>query len=88
LEGGIDMALPKITADEFFEAIRDGVRQAITDLVRNGTDMPAHDFFDAIKEGVESALVPMVDHGPEFIFFDKVKEGIREAARDAMGPKE
>jgi hypothetical protein len=39
------------------DAIRQGVRGAIWNMITNNTQMPCADFYDAIKDGVESAMV-------------------------------
>ena len=44
--------IPDVTKEEFLEAIRRGVRDAIWDIATNATSMPCADFYEHIKEGV------------------------------------
>jgi hypothetical protein len=38
------MKLPTITKDELLEAIRQGVHDAMWEMITNATQMPCHDF--------------------------------------------
>jgi hypothetical protein len=49
----IDIQLSK---DRLYEAIREGVGDAIFRIATNNTDMPCADFYEAIKQGVAEAL--------------------------------
>jgi hypothetical protein len=41
---------------DIFEAVKQGVRDAIYDLVKSGTDMPCADILEAIKEGTADGI--------------------------------
>lgn len=45
----------KLSTEQMMDAISNGVRQAIWDVMTNNTDMPCADFYDAIKNGVTAA---------------------------------
>jgi hypothetical protein len=42
--------------DKFYEAVRLGVRDAMMELVFNGTSMPCADLLDSFKEGVREGF--------------------------------
>jgi hypothetical protein len=48
--------LPAITREELLNAIREGVYDAMWQMITNATSMPCHDFFDQVREGVENAM--------------------------------
>ena len=52
------MKLIKQADDErkFYEAVRQGVHDAVWRMITNATDMPCTDFFDAIQEGVATGI--------------------------------
>ena len=57
---GVKEAILEIVPDYdsskgFFEAVEQGVSNAIWKIATNATDMPCNDFYDSIKEGVEKA---------------------------------
>jgi hypothetical protein len=47
---------PKVSKEEFLEAIREGVREALWDVMTNATSAPCHDFYESIREGVREAI--------------------------------
>jgi biotin operon repressor len=51
-----EIKLPAITKDELLGAIREGVYEAMWQMITNATSMPCHDFFDHVREGVENAM--------------------------------
>jgi hypothetical protein len=48
--------IPAVTKEEFLRAVRDGVHDAMWQMMTNATSMPCHDFFDHVREGVENAI--------------------------------
>jgi hypothetical protein len=50
------MRTPKVSKEEFLAAIREGVRDAMWDMMTNATIAPCHDFYDSIREGVREAI--------------------------------
>jgi hypothetical protein len=49
-------ATPKITKQEFLDAISEGVHRAMWQMMTNATSVPCHDFFDSIEDGVRKAI--------------------------------
>jgi hypothetical protein len=47
--------LNSLDADEVYQAIRDGVHDAMWQMITNATHMPCHDFYDTLKDAVEKA---------------------------------
>ena len=45
-----------IRTEQFMDAIRNGVKDAIWGIATNATSAPCADFYDSIKEGVEQAM--------------------------------
>jgi hypothetical protein len=43
------MQLPDVTAEQFLRAVRDGVSDAMWQMMTNATDMPCHDFYEMVK---------------------------------------
>lgn len=43
------------SAEQIVEAIRDGVRAAMWQMITNATDMPCADFYDTIEKAVRQA---------------------------------
>lgn len=70
--------LPTVSKEELLGAIREGVHDAVWQMINNGTSMPCADFYDAVKEGVVKAM-PWSDQIMNAIT-DGVKEGIRESS--------
>ena len=48
--------------DRFYDAIREGVEDAMWRLMNNATDMPCADFYASIKDGVEEAHLKLSDY--------------------------
>jgi hypothetical protein len=53
----------EVTADRIVGAIRDGVREAMWQMITNATDAPCHDFYTMVKMGVEEAMEKVRDNG-------------------------
>lgn len=51
--------LPKLNAAQVLTAIRDGVREAFWEAIRNGTDMPTADILESIRQGVKDAVTEL-----------------------------
>jgi|688.fasta_scaffold1069653_1 hypothetical protein len=45
-----------IDEDRFYEAIREGVADAMWKLMTSATDMPCSDFYDSIQAGVKQGI--------------------------------
>jgi hypothetical protein len=45
-----------IDEDRFYEAIREGVADAMWKLMTSATDMPCSDFYDSIQVGVKQGI--------------------------------
>lgn len=45
--------------DQIYQAIREGVADAMWRLMTNATDMPCNDFYDHVKAGVKDAVLEM-----------------------------
>lgn len=49
-------SVPQIDKEEILGAIRDGVRDAMWQMITNATGMPCHDFFDTINNAAHKAF--------------------------------
>ena len=50
-----------IEAAEVLEAISEGVRRGMWQMITSGTDMPCADFFDFMRKGVKEGIESVVD---------------------------
>jgi hypothetical protein len=65
------LRLPTVTKQELLDAIRDGVYDAVWQMIRNATDAPCADFFEMVKQGVTEGICSMD-------VSDAVKNGVME----------
>jgi hypothetical protein len=54
-----NIKLPRVSPDEFLQAIREGVHDAFWEMITNATGMPCHDFYDAVQQGVKEAMLEL-----------------------------
>jgi hypothetical protein len=45
-------SLPRVKKAELLDAIREGVRAAMWDMITNATSMPCADFYATLEEGI------------------------------------
>ncbi len=45
--------------DQVYKAIREGVHDAMWQMITNSTDMPCADFYEQIKTGVQEAILEL-----------------------------
>lgn len=48
--------LPDLTKEELLGAIRDGVYEAMWQMITNATSMPCNDFYDTVKAGIAEGI--------------------------------
>jgi len=48
--------LPQVSKQELLDAISEGVRAAMWDMITNATMAPCADFFDAVQDGVAAGI--------------------------------
>lgn len=53
----------RVDPDKFYEAIRDGMRDAIWQVANNATAMPCSDFYEMIKQGVREGIESAAQSG-------------------------
>jgi hypothetical protein len=70
---------PIFTKQEYLEAVSEGIRRGIVDLVLDANDAPVTAaFFQAIHAGVAEAVWKVATNGtqmPSADFYDSIKEG-------------
>lgn len=52
-----------LSRKDMMEAVSEGVRRAVWQMITNATDMPCADFFDAVKEGVAEGIKSAAKQG-------------------------
>ena len=51
------MKLPdNVTSEQLLQAVRDGVCDAMWQMMTNATPMPCNDFYDTVKDGIKEAM--------------------------------
>jgi hypothetical protein len=63
--------LPSVSKQEFLDAIRNGVADAVWQMITNATAAPCADFYDFVKDGVAEGIERLDLH-------DAIKDGIME----------
>jgi len=72
------MKLPhEVTAEQFLEAVRQGVSDAIWRMICQGTNAPCADFYDAIKEGIKDGICKSMPF--ESDIKNAITDGVKEA---------
>lgn len=55
----------KIDEARFYDAVRQGVRDAVWQVATNASDTPCHDFFISVQKGVEAAMADVTIYTKE-----------------------
>jgi hypothetical protein len=76
---------PGITTEQFLEAVRQGVYDAVWQMITNNTDMPCADFYDTVKEAVKEGTQEGIENAMPFT--GDIKSAITDGVREAMRGK-
>ena len=76
------MKLPhNVTTEQFLEAVRQGVYDAVWQMITNNTDMPCADFYDTVKEAVKEGIQEGIEKAMPFAgdIMNAITDGVKEA---------
>ena len=76
---------PGVTTEQFLEAVRQGVHDAVWQMICQGTNAPCADFYDAIKEGIKKGTEEGIENAMPFP--GDIKNAITDGVKEAMRGK-
>jgi hypothetical protein len=79
----MDMKLPDVSKQELLDAIRDGVSDAMWQMITNATSEPCADFYETVRDGVETAISKAMPFGDDIL--TAISHGV-EGARGIICP--
>jgi len=53
------MTQPKLDPERIYQAIREGVSDAVWAMITNATSAPCKDFYASVEEGIKAAMMEL-----------------------------